>query len=398
MNEKNRFDTPAVIISVVFVSVMFYINTASFTSLVSVIAQEMMQVDMKATQVGWLISLPAVFMIVGVILSGWLTSRVTMKYIMLFGWALFGLSGASIYLMHSTLGIMICRALMGFAIGVAQPSTKALPSRMYDGGKRSSVMGFMSMGGGIASVIAAMLFGQIGVTNWRASMLLYLLFAVICIVLGAKYLPNLPPEKRDTQKSEGKNPLGAGTWVIIFAAFYCFLIGAVIQIKTSSFVAELGLGSSNIAGIVSACSTLGIIVCGFFYGKLHERLGRWLYPLSLLITTISYFLFANGTSLAILCITGALICGFSTGIVMPYNVARVTFIAPKERVTTAITFVTLATYIGQACTTPLINFVSSLWGSSSKVVLLFVAAAYGLLMVLSVIWILVTKNAERSKA
>ena len=81
---------------------------------------------------------------------------------------------------------------------------------------------------------------------------------------------------------------------------------------------------------------------------------------------------------------------------MAYNIARVTFTAPRERITTAITIVTLATYIGQVCTTPLLNLVASIWDGSSRTALLFVGAAFGLLTVISVVWILLTRNKKLS--
>lgn len=390
---KNPYMRFTVIAAVVMIALMYNANTSSFTTLIGAVAGEMMQVDMKPTQIGWLISITSLFMIPGVLLSGWLTQKMSMRNIMIVGWAVFGISGAAIYFMHTTMGIMVCRAVMGFAIGLAQPSSKALPSRMYFGKDRKDVMGYISMGGGIISMIISVLFGQVGLINWRYTMFFYLGFAVLFIIFGLLFVPNMPPEPKASAAAGGKKrPLGIATWAMVFCGFYCFLIGAIIQIKTSTFVAELGLGGSDVAGYVSAANTAGIVICGLFFGPLYQKLDRWLYPVSLVITTVAYFLFANATSVAMLCVTGAVICGFSIGIVMAYNVARVTFTAPRERITSAITIVTLATYIGQVFTTPLVNLVASIWGDSDKVALMFVGYAFGALAVASVIWILATKN------
>lgn len=399
MSEKqtNTYMKFSVIAAVVCIALMYNTNTSSFTTLISAVAGEMMQVDMVPTQIGWLISITSLLMIPGVLLSGYLTRVMSMRNIMILGWSIFGISGAAIYFMHTTMGILACRAIMGFAIGISQPSSKALPSRMYEGNDRSNVMGYISMGGGIISIIISILFGQVGMINWRYTMFFYLLFAVIFIILALVFIPNLPPEASVNTKSAGeKRPLGIATWAMVFCGFYCFLIGAVIQIKTSTFVAELGLGGSDMAGYVSAANTVGIVICGMFYGRLHQIFRRWLYPLALAISTAAYFIFANGHSLIVLCVSGAVICGFSIGIVMAYNIARVTFTAPRERITTAITIVTLATYIGQVCTTPLLNFVASVLDDSSRTALLFVGSAFGVLTVISVIWILATRNMKLS--
>ncbi len=399
-NEKNvnQYMRPCVIAAVVCIALMYNANTSSFTTLVASVAGEMMQIDMLPTQIGLLISITSLFMIPGVLLSGYLTRKVSMRNIMIVGWAIFGVSGAAIYFMHTTFGILACRAIMGFAIGLAQPSSKALPSKMYSGNERNNVMGYISMGGGIISIVISILFGQVGMFGWRYTMFFYLVFAVIFIALALAFIPNLPPETPSvsSKSSTTKRPLGIATWVMVFCGFYCFVIGAVIQIKTSTFVEELGLGGSNMAGYVSAANTFGIVICGLFFGRLLRIFKRWLYPISLVITTVAYFIFANGTSIITLCVSGAVICGFSIGIVMAYNVSRVTFTAPKERVTTAITLVTLATYIGQVLTTPLINLIARVWDDSCRTALIFVGAAFGLLAILSLIWIVATRKMDFS--
>lgn len=386
----------AVVASVVMIALMYNVNTSSFTTLISAVAGEMIPKGMLPTQVGWLISITSLLMIPGVLLSNWLTQKYSMRNIMIVGWALFGLSGAAIYFMQTTAGILVCRGIMGFAIGISQPSSKALPSRMYFGDDRKNVMGYISMGGGLISVIISIIFGQVGLIGWRYTMFFYLAFSVVFIAFALAFIPNLPPEPKAAKTSGSKRPLGIATWAMVFCGFYCFVIGAVIQIKTSTFVAELGLGGSDVAGYVSAANTVGIVVCGLVFGTLYRKLDRWLYPISLAITTAAYFVFANGTSVIMLCISGAVICGFSIGIVMAYNIARVTFTAPPERITDAITIVTLATYVGQVLTTPLINWVSAVFGESDRVALLFVGAAFGVLMVISIIWILATKNKKLS--
>ena len=77
---------------------------------------------------------------------------------------------------------------------------------------------------------------------------------------------------------------------------------------------------------------------------------------------------------------------------MAYNIARVTFTAPHERITDAMTIVTLSAYVGQVLTMPLINWVAATFGEGSRIALLFVGFAFGVLMVISIIWILATKN------
>jgi MFS family permease len=243
-------------------------------------------------------------------------------------------------------------------------------------------------------------------------MFCYPVIAIIIILLALAFVPNLPVEReeRKQQVSKGeKRPLGLTVWVLVVAAFLCFVIGAVIQIKTSIIVRQLGLGGSDVAAIVSIVNTFGIVIFGFIFGWLYKWFGRWLYPIGLLIATGSYFWFANSTDVFSLCISGALAGGAAIGILMVYNIARVTYTAPVERITTAITLITLASYIGQVFTTPFINFVEATFGGApvigpqgpeymASVSLNAVGIVFGAMFVVAVIYVFATRKMDFAAA
>jgi predicted MFS family arabinose efflux permease len=398
---------------------MYHTNTSSFVVLIQSVANEMLIPfggDMAPDQVGWLISIPSLFMIPGVLLSGVLLQRLRMRTLMICAWVLFGISGAAIYFCTTTVAVLSMRALMGFAIGLCVPSSRALPSRVYDDNWRARVIGWIEFVGGAMSIFCSVIFGQIALTNWRLSMFVYPVIAVIFIIMAIAFIPNLPVERVERakeQKTGPKRPLGQTTWVLAVAALVIFVVGAVIQIKTSTLVEELHLGGSDVAAIVSMANTAGIVVGGLLFGFLYKKLQRWLFPIALLGAAVCYFWFAFSTDLVSLCVSGGIANLFTIGTVIVYTVARVTYTTPPERITFAISIITFAMYIGQVFTTPFMNFVEAQFGTmlpmatvfnaqagmeieqvSSSVSLVAVGIVFAALFVITAVYVFVTRKTD----
>jgi MFS family permease len=405
MEQNKSYLRPIVIIAVLCVGVMYQVNTSGFVPVMANIIGTYAPTGMNPADIGWVISLPSFFMIPGVLLNGVLVNFFRMRTVMVFSWALFGLSGAAIYFMPDFTTMLVCRAVQGFAIGLCQPSTKALPSRMYNNEHRANVLGWISMVGGIMSVIGSLIIGQLGVIDWRLGMFYILGVAAVFILLALIFVPNLPVERKDKQtKSDApKRSFGITVWACVLAAFVIYTIGAVVQIKTSLLVPQIGAGGSVEASYVSMFQTAGIIVGGLSFGLLYKKLGRWLFPISLVVCAVMYYLFAHSQSLIEMFVWGFILSAFSIGIVMVYYINRVTYTAPRERVSTAILMVTFATYLGQVVTTPFVNFVEQNFGGApiigargpewpASVSLDAVALVFAVVSVVSVIFILATRK------
>lgn len=396
-----KYTAIAVIISVIMIGVIYQTNTSSFTVLIGSVAGEMIPKGMNPATVGWLISLPSLLMIPGVLLVGVLQRYIRPRTIVVVSWILYALSGMAIYWMPTPTGIFVCRALMGLFIGTCQPPAKALPSRMYGDDKRAKVMGWISMGGGVISVINSIIVGQLGLISWRLAMFVYPVYALIFIIFALIFVPNLPVQK-DTKPAQAqagaKRPFGQATWMMCLAGLMLFVGGAVIQVETSIQVQELGLGASGASSIVSVFNTIGIIIGGFFFGTLYGKLKRWVFPVGLIISAICYIWFALAHTLWELCLSGLIANIFMIPILMVYTINHVTYCAPPERITTAVTLVILAQYLGQTLTTPFINLVQGMFGATAKVAMLGAGVEWIVLAVIAIIYILATKNAKLTYA
>jgi hypothetical protein len=225
------------------------------------------------------------------------------------------------------------------------------------------------MGGGIISIIMSLSFGFItNVAGWRSCLWAFPIISALFIILAFLFIPVLPPEKRAVPSDAGgekpKQPsLGRPVWMLCLAGFCIYAIGAVIQIKSSVYIVQKGFGGAFETGILSASNTAGIIFGGFFFGGIYKVIKRWILPIAAVLTGGFYFLFVNASSLVLGCVAGFFICGISIGILMIYLITRATFVAPPPRITTAVTMVTLANYLGQFITTYYISAVETLFNA-----------------------------------
>jgi MFS family permease len=374
---KSNWPRLPIVTAVVLIGVMYNVNAGSFTVIIDAVAQSMFMSDpmnMRPDLIGYLVSIPSLFMIPGVLLSGVLDKFVRMRTLMIISWVLFGISGAAIYFMPGIFAVLACRAVMGFAIGLCQPSSRALPSRMYEGSTRSKIIGWIGMGGAAVSIVASISTGALASIDWRLAMFIYIIIAAVFIILALVFVPNLPVEKaagspkqeKDIavqQEPKAKTPLGLTVWVNILVGFLVFVIGSVIQIETSTHVNQIyGEPRFDIITWVNVFNTLGIVVSDFIFGKMYDKIKRWLVPLALLVCAGGYLWFALATDAFSLCASGAVANFCDIGIVMVYCVVRASHAAPVSRMTLAITLVFLAQFLGQVFTTPFINIINENWG------------------------------------
>jgi MFS family permease len=420
MNEvitEKKKTSVLLIVSIICVGLMYNANTM-FTVLMNSIVGDFFGRGIMITnnQISMIISLPTLLMIPGVLISGKLAQYISMRTLVVVAWAIFGLTGFLLYFsLNSIVIFLLVRALMGFAIGLCQPISRAIPSKLFEGDRRAKILGYISMGGGILSIIMSLVFGQMALTNWRNTLWAFPILAILFIVLALAFIPPIPPEKKalgEAANTEGGKkalpPFGRPIWMLCLAGFCIYTIGAVIQIKTSVHAAQNG-GGADFAGYISASSTAGIILGGFLFGTIYKRLKRWLLPVSAILTSIFYFIFATAKSLLVMCISGFFICGISIGLLMAFLVTRATFVAPKARITMAVTMVTFANYLGQFFTTYYIALVEKLFHAplvdvgtgpqpQASISLTAVGVTYAIIALVGATYIYFTRNEKQEQA
>lgn len=385
-------------IALILAACIFNTNTSSFIVIIESVASHFAPMGMQSTQVSLLQTLPSLFMIPAVFGGGYLKSKFSQKTLTMFGWGLYGFFGLCLVFINNYILFIVIRACMGFGLGIALPQPKAIVAKLYDGEKRASLIGYISMVGGMISLLISISLGYVAAVNWRFALLLYPIFAVVVIILVGIFVPKLPPENYKASSGGKKEPMNKFVWALIIVGFFSFIICSVIQVKTGQLVQEKGFGASVETGWVSACATLGTFTGGLTFGRLYKKFGRWMLCISAVCAAIGYFVLSSAPVLPV-AFVGSYLCGLgSVGTINPYLVARISFVAPKSRKSDAITYITASTYGGQFFGTLYLTIIQFFFGSSASAALRSVSVAFILMFVIAFIFMSSTKKESEELA
>ncbi|MBR0085558.1 MAG: MFS transporter [Lachnospiraceae bacterium] len=403
---KGMHTGPFVAVSIVIASVLFQINTSAFVTLISDIAKEFAPPPhlMSGMQISMLMTLPSLLIVPAILLSGFLAKKMSKKWVMLIGWLVFGLGGLGMFFTKTVPYLLTMRAINGVGIGLVYPQPRALVAELYAPEKRAAHIGYQSMGGGLASIIATLLAGVLAANGWRFAALIFPATSVIVIIFILLGIPRVPAEDKRTKEEaaadalkDGKKPSYGGlVWLLCIVGLLIFIISTTIQVKTSLFVEEMGLYNDSITPTMatsycSAAIVVGTFLGGLLFGWLFKRMNRILFPVSCLIAGGGYFMFVNSPNLVMAMISSVIVGFFTIGAVMPYMTSRVAIVAPRALATMAVTLFTFFTAFGQFLSTFFIEAVEKLAGTTSTVPTLTVSGiAYLILGVLGIIYVLVT--------
>lgn len=419
MKENNR--GPLVAISIVIASVVFQANTSAFVTLISPIAREFAPPPhlMSGMQISMLMTLPALLIIPAILLSGLLAKKMSKKWIMLIGWLLFGLAGLGLYFANSVPFLLSMRAIAGVGMGLVLPQPRALAAELYDPKGRAANIGYQSMGGGLASIIASLLAGVLAAGGWRYAALIFPVATVIAVIFILVGIPRVPAESKrlkeeaaqaDPSEQGVKKGFGGLVWLMCIVGLVLFMVATTIQVKTTLFVDEKGVTAGgfslglppNIAYSLASCAiVVGVFIGGLLFGRIFRRMKRWMFPISCLIAGAAYFLFINSPNLVVAIIASIIIGFFTIGAVMPYMTSRVAIAAPRRVATMAVTFFTFFTYGGQFLSTFFIEAIENIAKTPSAAnpetastiePLTVSAIAFLVLGVLALIFVIATKN------
>lgn len=264
--------------------------------------------------VSMIITLPALFVVVGGPITGFLTDRYGRKPVLVVSILLCGVSGSAGYFLNSIAAILVTRALVGFGIAGATTATNSLIADYFEGQQRAKFMGFQSAFTGLGGVVFLPIGGILADINWHYAFLAYLpLFVLFPLALIFIKEPEQVVHQPGTEIET--RLIWTPTIIYIFSAIlishFAFM---TMPVYIAYFMTELlGVGGLEI-GIMGAAS--GIF--SFLGGVLYERIGRKAGFRD--IALIGFFIFGLGF-LALgfaggwpLVITGQLILGFCIGL------------------------------------------------------------------------------------
>jgi MFS transporter, AAHS family, 3-hydroxyphenylpropionic acid transporter len=186
--------------------------------------------NMSPADKGWFLSMSTFGLMVGAILGGRLSDRMSRKGTLILSAAVFGLFSLATALASSVHMLMALRFLTGLGLGGALPNTIALAAEAVGSGRRHTAIGFLyaslPFGGGAASLISAVASAP---GQWPVVYVVGGITPLLIVPLLALLLPGSRPAA-----GGGRVPVGiaaalfgesrAAPTLLLWIGFFCVLL------------------------------------------------------------------------------------------------------------------------------------------------------------------------------
>lgn len=291
----------------------------------------------------FIVSLPALFIIVTNLCFPLLCRVAKTKSIAVAGLVLYIVSGTGAFFLEDISAILILRALLGVSVGMIMPLSTGLLSYYFPPEDQSRLMGLCAAMNQIGGVIATLIAGVLAKVGWNYAFLVYSM-GLFVLVLVLLFLPN---ERLDA-------PKGSGGFIHNLKRFYPSVLGMLLLmicffIFPTNFsavcVKTTNLDPIAVTVIMVALDVVAALVGVVFGGmmRLFRLSVKYFAPIFFLL---GYLCFALSQSLPSL-LAGCLFIGIATGIGVPYLNTIASIKAGQDAATTVMPLLSAALYAGQ---------------------------------------------------
>lgn len=283
-----------------------------------------------------MITLPALTLLAGLIVSSALTSKFPIKTLILSGIILILIGGVLPYFIHSLTVIIVLRGILGIGLGMIMPLQTALFAE-YEEAQRTVLIGGNVTVNCVLGVIFFALAGKLAEINWRLIFLLYAFFIVI-FVLAIIYIPKRPPTSSAAPAAASAKAPRSRMPVSVFV--YCFIIALVtlcVYVMTTimaNYLAYYNLGSASTVGLLTAMTTAISAIGGMLVPLITKYLRNYASAILVLMCAIGFFCYTMTSSLGIIAI-GMAFTGFAQGVLNCILTFKLTQVVPLEQVSAA---------------------------------------------------------------
>jgi MFS family permease len=274
--------------------------------------------DLRTTLVKLVITLPALFIVIGSPIAGIIVDRFGRKSLLLISAILYGLAGSSGLYLEDLGAILAGRAVLGLAVSGVMVSATTLIADYYVGSARAAFMGLQAGFMGLGGVLFLTLGGALAQQNWHFPFGIYL-FAWLIVPLILLFILEPNRAQPTTQASDGSNqtiPIAIlsiiyGLTTLSQIAFY------LIPVQIPFFLEGLVKATPSQSGMAIALCTLFSAAASLTYGKLKQRMEFITFlPIIFGLMGIGYLLIGQ-SSIWAQALVGLAIAGMGLGIVMP---------------------------------------------------------------------------------
>lgn len=269
-------------VSIFIIAFVFGLNITGISPVLGILSEKYQKYGTSMVQL--LQTMPYLLLMVGSLLVGWLTTKITKKKIAVFGLLLIGFCGVLPFFTESFAVLLAARLLIGFGFGIVGPMNTAIISDFFEPDSRASYMGLHVVGMGVGTMVGNLLGGVFINAGYRYFYLVYLI-AFIGMAGVQVFLIETPPVQ--TEKASDMK-LSKMVFVISFASFVHTLFINAYSTNIGIYILENITDNPSITGIVTAVNAAFALMIGMLFGRISKVLKIYTLPFSILAAAVGY--------------------------------------------------------------------------------------------------------------
>lgn len=274
------------------------------------------------------LTVPAIFTVVGSPIAGAVVDRYGRKNLLLFGLVFYAVSGTSGLYVDSLFALLAGRAALGLAVACNMTAATTLIADLYSGPERAKALGRQSAFMGAGGIVFLVLGGWLAEIGWRAPFGIYISSLVVLVMVWFA----VPEPARPPRRQKGDPSVPWPVWTVLMVMGFV-MIGQIAfylwPVQLPFFLTERFDASGPAVGLAIGMASGSTALTGMLYGRVRARLGNFgLVGLVYALLGLANILLANATSyptvLAVLVLGGA-----SIGLMFPHGANWITSVVPE---------------------------------------------------------------------
>ena len=329
MLEKTKpVNKKKVAVSIFFTAFAFGLNIVGISPVLGVINEKYQQYGTSVIQL--LQTIQYLLIMVGSLIIGWLTTKISKKKIVLSGLLIIGICGIMPFFSENFWILVLSRILIGFGFGITGPMNTAIAAELIPEEERAGYMGLHVVGMGIGTMVGSMLGGMLAGWSYRNYYLVYLI-PFIAMAGVQMLLVETPPIKTEKASDMKLNKI---IYLISFASFVHTLFINAYSTNIGIYIAENISNNPGLAGMVTSVNAAFALVTGMCFSKISAKLKNFTLPFSILTAAVGYGMVLTVHGMVGVLILSAL-CGVSLSCFMAIGAYLLSISVEQEAVAKA---------------------------------------------------------------
>jgi MFS family permease len=268
------------------------------------------------TLIELLTTIPSLFIILTILISPKVAQRIGYKQTVQVGIGIVCLAGLLPVVTTSFISLFLSRILFGVGVGLFNPLLYTIAAGLYSGGHLATVIGLQSAFEGIGGMLITFLVGQLLVTGWRYSFMVYALAIPILFLFGL-FVPDIRPTTSNEKAAKTGPTIHRTLIYYLILLFLAVTVYMSIAVKVTGLLYDKAIGDATDGSNLLAFIGFGAMTAGMVFGKTVRIFKEWTIPVSFLGMSIALLLLARAPNLWIASLA-VILCGFSFRTFVPY--------------------------------------------------------------------------------